>query len=77
VEIYLPLRGIIDIEKEKSRLRRRLEKATKDLTGIEKTLSNQDFIAKAPDEIIQQRRERKAELESEKSRLEKNLEMLG
>ena len=77
VEIYIPLGGIIDIEKEKSRLLRRLEKADKDLAGIEKTLSNEDFIAKAPEEIIRQRRERKAELEAEKVRLEKNLEMLG
>jgi len=77
VEIYIPLLGIIDIEKEKSRLTRRLEKAAKDLAGIEKTLSNKDFIAKAPEKIIQQRRERKAELEAEKTRLEKNLEMLG
>jgi valyl-tRNA synthetase len=77
VEIYIPLVGIIDIEKEKSRLMRRLEKVDKDLAGIEKTLSNEDFIAKAPEEIIRQRRERKAELEAEKVRLEKNLEMLG
>ncbi|MBM3236031.1 valine--tRNA ligase [Candidatus Poribacteria bacterium] len=77
VEIYIPLGGIIDIDKEKSRLMRRLEKADKDLAGIEKTLSNEDFIAKAPEEIIRQRRERKVELEAEKVRLEKNLEMLG
>jgi valyl-tRNA synthetase len=77
VEIYIPLGGIIDIEKEKTRLMRRLEKADKDLAGIEKTLSNEDFIAKAPEEIIQQRRERKSELEAEKVRLEKNLKMLG
>jgi len=77
VEIYIPLVGIIDIEKEKSRLTRRLEKAAKDLAGIEKVLNNRDFIAKAPEEIIQQRRERKTELEAEKTRLERNLEMLG
>jgi valyl-tRNA synthetase len=77
VEIYIPLADIIDIDKEKSRLTRRLEKTAKDLAGIEKTLSNRDFIAKAPAEIIQQRRERKAELEAEKARWEKNLEMLG
>ncbi|MFQ6040575.1 MAG: valine--tRNA ligase [Candidatus Poribacteria bacterium] len=77
VEIYIPLAGIIDIDKEKSRLTRRLEKAVKDLAGIEKTLSNKDFMTKAPEKIIQQRRKRKAELEAEKSKLEKNLEMLG
>ena len=77
VEIYIPLADIIDIEKEKSRLSRRLEKAAKNLAGIEKTLNNKDFISKAPEEIIKQRRERKAELKAEKARLEKNLEMLG
>ena len=77
MEIYIPLADIIDIEKEKSRLSRRLEKAAKNLAGIEKTLNNKDFISKAPEEIIKQRRERKAELKAEKARLEKNLEMLG
>ncbi|MBC8457106.1 MAG: valine--tRNA ligase, partial [Deltaproteobacteria bacterium] len=77
LEIYIPLAGIIDIEKEKDRLIRKLNKVQKDLVGIEKMLDNAEFLSKAPEKIIQQRREKQMELNTEKTRLERNLEMLS
>ena len=77
VEIYLPLAGLIDIEKEKSRLSRKLAKVSKDLVGIEKALSNQNFLQKAKPEVVQQRKDKRVELEAEKAKLEKNVAMLA
>ena len=75
--IYIPLAGIIDIEKEKDRLQKRLDKVLKELTGTQKTLDNPKFIDRAPEAVVEQKRARLAVLESEQEKLGANLEMLG
>jgi valyl-tRNA synthetase len=76
VEIYVPLEGLIDIDKEKERLTKNLDKAIADLERITKRLADEAFISKAPENIIFKERERKSEVEALKAKLEKNLEML-
>lgn len=75
--IYIPLAGIIDVEKEKVRLQKRLDKVTQDLVGTQKTLDNPNFANRAPAEVVEQKRARLAELESEKEKLAANIEMLA
>jgi valyl-tRNA synthetase len=77
IEIYVPLAGLIDIDKEKERLTKNLDKAIADLERITKRLADEAFISKAPENIITKERERKAEIEALKAKLEKNLEMLA
>jgi len=77
IEIYVPLAGLIDVEKEKDRLTKSLEKAIADLERINVRLSDESFLSKAPENIINKERERKADIEALKVKLEKNLEMLG
>jgi len=76
VEIYVPLAGLIDIDKEKERLTKNLDKVIADLERITKRLADEAFISKAPENIIAKERERKSELETQKSKLERNLEIL-
>ncbi|MDD4602170.1 MAG: class I tRNA ligase family protein, partial [Negativicutes bacterium] len=61
VEIYLPLKGLIDIEKETARLSKELEKIEKDLDRIAGKLANQGFVAKAPAEVIEKERAKEQE----------------
>lgn len=77
IEIYVPLAGLIDVEKEKDRLTKSLEKAIADLERINVRLNDESFLSKAPENIINKERERKADIEALKIKLEKNLEMLG
>ena len=77
IVIYIPLAGIIDIEKEKDRLQKRLDKVLKELTGTQKTLDNPNFVERAPEAVVEQKRARLATLESEQEKLATNLEMLG
>ena len=77
IEAYIPLKSIIDIDKEKARLKKKIGKAENNLTTVERILSNEGFLQKAPEEVVQQKRERKVELETEKAKLEANLRMLG
>lgn len=56
VEIYLPLKGIIDVEKETARLKKEMDKLQKELSRIEGKLANEGFVAKAPAQVIEKER---------------------
>ncbi len=55
----LPLAGIIDIEAEKARLKKEIDKCVKEIDGIDKKMSNPNFVDKAPVEIVEENRERR------------------
>ena len=57
----LPLADVIDISAERGRLERELEKARQELTKIDRKLGNEQFIAKAPVEVVEENRERREE----------------
>ena len=74
--VYIPLAGVINIDKERDRLQKKVDKATLELDNVTKTLANKNFVERAPKEVINQKYERKAELESEKEKISVNLRML-
>ena len=53
VEVYLPLRGLIDLEKEQARLRKELEKLEKEISRLEGKLNNPGFLGQAPREVVE------------------------
>jgi len=73
----IPLAGIIDIAAEKKRLTGEREKLVKDMDGTKRKLDNPDFVARAPEEVIEENRERLAEAESRIARIEEALKRLG
>ena len=75
--IALPLEGVIDFAAEKARLAKELEKIAKDMAGIDSRLNNPGFVAKAPPEVLEESRERKAELEARKAKVDEALARLG
>jgi valyl-tRNA synthetase len=56
MEIFVPLKGIIDIDAEVSRLSKELKKAEKELLFIKKKLANEDFMNKAPKQVVEENR---------------------
>ena len=52
VELYLPLKGLIDAEKETARLNKEMEALAKEVSRLEKKLGNQGFLAKAPADVV-------------------------
>ncbi|MFZ5450244.1 MAG: valine--tRNA ligase [Thermodesulfobacteriota bacterium] len=58
VEIYMPLTGVIDFAEEDRRLDRELQKIGKELAQAQKKMANEDFLAKAPPEVVQKEKER-------------------
>jgi valyl-tRNA synthetase len=66
----LPLEGIIDIDAEKARLDKALEKLGKELGGLRGRLGNPKFVESAPEEIVEETRAQLAAKEEEAGRLE-------
>ncbi|MGE0668080.1 MAG: valine--tRNA ligase [Sphingomonadales bacterium] len=58
----LLLADVIDFEAEKARLRKEIEKASKEMAGLDGRLNNPGFIAKAPEAVVEEQRERRAEV---------------
>ena len=76
VEIFLPLKGLIDTEKEISRLTKELEKLRKGIAATEGKLKNENFVSKAPAEVVQAEREKLAAANEKISSVESRIEQL-
>ncbi len=75
--INLALAGVIDIAAERARLEKTLGKIQNDAKGLEKKLGNENFLAKAPEEVVDEQRDRLAAARSEAARLESALARLA
>ncbi len=75
--IALPLEGTIDFAAERARLNKETEKIDKDMAGIDARLNNPAFVAKAPQEVLDESRELKVELEARKTKVAEALKRLG
>ena len=67
IEVYIPLKGLINIEEEKARLQEEIKRLESEVSRCEKMLSNPGFVNKAPE----------AKVNEEKNKLEKYKEMLA
>ena len=73
----IPLEGIIDIAEEKARLSKTLEKLEKDLGGLRGRLNNPKFVASAPEDVVEEAREKLAQGEDEAGKLQAALARLA
>ena len=77
MELFIPLEGLIDIDLEINRLSKRIDKLKKHILVSEKKLSNKNFVANAPENIITHEKEKMVQLKLEKELLKKNLKMIS
>ncbi|MFS8184804.1 valine--tRNA ligase [Pseudovibrio denitrificans] len=75
--VCLPLAGVIDLDAEKARLGKSLDKIVGELTKISKKLENERFLAKAPEDVVAAEKEKVAELAERKEKMEAALERLA
>ena len=75
-DIFIPLKGIIDFKGEVSRIQKEIAKITRDLDFTTKKLNNEDFLKKAPQEIILKEQKKLKELKERKIKLESNLKKI-
>ncbi|MBT5890384.1 MAG: valine--tRNA ligase [Chromatiales bacterium] len=76
MKILVPMAGLIDVEAERVRLSKAMEKVTGELKKLQGKLSNEAFVAKAPPAVVDKERQRQKELEREISQLNDQLELL-
>ncbi len=75
-EVFLPLAGVIDIEEEITRLEKVARELEKDLDRTEKRLSDEEFLSKAPQDIIEKQRKRQEEASEKLEIIRKRIAML-
>jgi len=74
--IFVSLEGIIDFKKEKARLEKEIGKLAKDLEGISKKLGNENFLNKAPEDVVNGVREKRTVFLEKQEKLQTNLEKI-
>jgi valyl-tRNA synthetase len=77
VETYVILSGLVDVQVERQRIEIALGDVEKMIKGTEGRLANQDFVNKAPKEVVQKERQKVEELINRRSRLLDNLRALS
>lgn len=75
-EVYLPLEGLIDVEAERIRLSKEIDKLSKEVTKCESKLSNASFVDRAPAEVVEQEKARLAEWKGKLAQLSDMLNAL-
>lgn len=77
IEVYLPLAGLIDVEKETQRLSKELAAMEKDLQRAGSKLNNAGFLAKAPEDVIAKERAKYEELSGKIEAVKKRMAYLA
>ena len=76
-KLYIPLAELVDLEGERKRIAKELEKKEKYLKGIQSKLSNEKFVSKAPEAVIQRERDNLEKTQREIAQLTESLKALG
>jgi valyl-tRNA synthetase len=77
VETYVVLSGLVDVQVERQRIELALTDVEKMIRGLEGRLKNEEFLNKAPKDIVEKERKRAEELENRRKRLQENLRTLS
>jgi valyl-tRNA synthetase len=76
MEMYIPLGGLVDLDQEKARMEKRISEINRLVTGINGKLSNENFINRAPENVIEKEKSNLEKLTNEFEKVTANLEML-
>jgi valyl-tRNA synthetase len=74
--VALPLKGVIDLSAEKARLDKELAKADADIRRVDAKLANEKFVANAPEEIVEEEKEKREAAVARKTKILEALERL-
>ncbi len=75
-EVFVPLAGLIDIEVEKKRLEKELANIRTQLEKTSKKLANSDFLANAPQEVVEREKTKKHDFQERSEKINRNLEQI-
>jgi valyl-tRNA synthetase len=72
----LPLKGVIDLAAERTRLEKEMSKAEADIKRVDAKLGNANFVARAPEEVVEEEKEKREEALARKQKIIEALERL-
>jgi valyl-tRNA synthetase len=72
----LPLKGVIDLAAERARLAKEMQKADADIARVDAKLGNANFVARAPEEVVEEEQEKREEALGRKTKIAEALERL-
>ncbi len=75
--IYIPLEGIIDFDKERDRLSKEINELDKILRNVNNRLNNEDFLKKAPQKVINENKEKRKRFQEKLDSLQENLKRIS
>lgn len=75
-EVFVPLEGVIDLEKERARLRAEIERIDAQAAATEQRLGNESFVARAPAEVVAREREKVSNFAEQRDKLSRSLGVL-
>ncbi|WP_182200437.1 valine--tRNA ligase [Paraliobacillus salinarum] len=75
-ELYLPIEGLIDIDKEIERLNAELDKLNKEVERVQKKLGNEGFVKKAPEKVVEEERQKEKDYLDKRAKVQERLEEL-
>ena len=76
VQIFVPLRGLVNVDEEERRLVKEIGKIEKEIEMFSKKLENPSFVDRAPADVVAKEREKLAEVTGKKRVLEESLEKI-
>ena len=77
IQVFVPLKGLIDVDVERQKAQKQLDGAEKQLAGIRARLAKPDFVEKAPKDVVDRERAREQELAQQIDNLKAHLAELG
>ena len=75
-DLFVSLKGVVDLEGERKRLEKKKAALLKELTLVEKRLSNENFLRKAPREVVESERARQREISQKIAKIEEQMEWI-
>jgi valyl-tRNA synthetase len=72
----LPLKGVIDLTAERARLAKEMAKCDADIARVEAKLGNPNFVARAPEEVVEEEKEKREEAQMRKAKIAEALQRL-
>ena len=75
--VYMPMSDLVDMEKERQRLRKELDGVCAQIERITQKLQNENFVSKAPQKVVEGEKERRARLEEVRDKLTESLAQLA
>jgi valyl-tRNA synthetase len=74
--VELPLAGVIDLAAERARLAKEMAKCDADIARVDAKLGNANFVARAPEDVVEEEKEKRDEAQARKSKIAEALERL-